>query len=92
MYETSRWTRRDRFLSEYLADEKGRAEKTIADYRYLHQRWFSPAIGDKPVKRVDSATIDSLFGAMRRAGLSASRLNQAKALYARSSGGPSDGA
>jgi integrase len=72
----------DRFLSEYLADEKGRAEKTIADYRYLHQRWFSPAIGDKPVKRVDSATIDSLFGAMRRAGLSASRLNQAKALDA----------
>ena len=72
----------DRFLSEYLADEKGRAEKTIADYRYLHQRWFSPAIGAKPVKRVDSATIDSLFGAMRRAGLSASRLNQAKALYA----------
>ncbi len=71
----------DRFLDEYLAAEKGRAEKTIADYRYLHQRWFSPTIGAQPVKRIESATMDRLFGAMRRAGLSASRLNQAKSLY-----------
>jgi hypothetical protein len=69
----------ERFLTEYLGDEKRRAEKTIGDYRNLHQRWFSPTIGSKPVKRVDSATIDDLFGAMRRAGLSASRLNQANA-------------
>ncbi len=72
----------DRFLDEYLAVEKGRAEKTINDYRYLHQRWFSPTIGAQQVKRVDSATMDRLFGAMRQAGLSASRLNQAKSLYA----------
>jgi len=72
----------ERFLNEYLAGEKGRADKTIGDYRNLHQRWFSPTIGSKPVKRIDSATIDALFGAMRRAGLSASRLNQARSLYA----------
>jgi hypothetical protein len=30
----------------------------------------------------DSAVMDELFGAMRQAGLSASRLNQAKSLYA----------
>jgi integrase len=72
----------ERFLNEYLAEEKGRAEKTIGDYRNLHRRWFSPAIGSKAVKRIDSATIDDLFGAMRRAGLSASRLNQARSLYA----------
>jgi integrase len=71
-----------RFLTEYLSEEKGRAEKTIGDYRNLHQRWFSPTIGSKAVKRIDSATIDDLFGAMRRAGLSASRLNQARSLYA----------
>ena len=71
----------NRFLEEYLAKEKGRAEKTINDYRYLHQRWFSPTIGPQQVKRIDSATMDRLFGAMRRAGLSASRLNQAKSLY-----------
>jgi integrase len=72
----------ERFLNEYLAGEKGRADKTIGDYRNLHQRWFSPTIGAKAVKRIDSATIDALFGAMRRAGLSASRLNQARSLYA----------
>ena len=61
---------------------KGRADKTITDYRYLHQKWFSPAIGAKPVKSIESSVIDDLFGQMRREGLSASRLNQAKALYA----------
>jgi integrase len=34
------------------------------------------------VQRIDSATIDNLFGTMRQAGLSASRLNQARSLYA----------
>jgi integrase len=71
----------ERFLKEYLADEKGRAEKTISDYRNLHRRWFSPTIGTKAVRRIDSEAIDRLFGAMRRAGLSASRLNQARSLY-----------
>jgi len=71
----------DRFLDEYLASEKGRAEKTINDYRYLHQRWFSPTIGGQQVKRIDNAEMDRLFGTMRQAGLSASRLNQAKSLY-----------
>jgi integrase len=72
----------ERFLNEYLRNEKGRAEKTIGDYRNLHQRWFSPTIGSKPLRRIDSATMDKLFGRMRRAGLSASRLNQARSLYA----------
>jgi hypothetical protein len=62
----------DRFLDEYLAVEKGRAEKTINDYRYLHERWFSPTIGAQQVKRIESATMDRLFGAMRQASLSAS--------------------
>jgi integrase len=72
----------ERFLTEYLANEKGRADKTITDYRYLHLKWFSPTIGTRPVKSIESSVIDNLFGQMRREGLSASRLNQAKALYA----------
>ena len=71
----------ERFLTEYLTREKGRADQTITDYRYLHQRWFSPAIGARPVKRIESSVMDGLFGQMRQAGLSASRLNQAKSLY-----------
>jgi integrase len=71
----------ERFLTDYLAGEKGRADKTVTDYRYLHQRWFSPTIGSRPVKGIDSFVMDDLFGKMRKAGLSASRLTQAKSLY-----------
>ncbi len=60
---------------------KGRADKTITDYRYLHQKWFSTAIGARPLKGIESSVMDDLFGKMRREGLSASRLNQAKSLY-----------
>jgi len=71
----------ERFLSEHLRDEKGREEKTISDYRHVHRKWFSPVIGDRPVSKVDRAAIDAIFGTMHRAGLSRSRLNQAKSLY-----------
>ncbi len=71
----------ERFLDEYLRVEKGREEKTIADYRKLHSKWFSPTIGTRRLRDVDEATIDRLFGAMRSAGLSRSRLNQGKSLY-----------
>ncbi len=72
----------ERFLAEHLTADKGRSEKTVNDYRRLHQRWFSPTIGDRTISRVDTATMDRIFGEMRQAGLSASRLNHAKSLYA----------
>lgn len=71
----------DRFLDEHLRGEKGREEKTVADYRRLHAKWFSPAIGRRRLRDVDEARIDRIFGAMRATGLSRSRLNQAKCLY-----------
>ncbi|MGH9124800.1 MAG: tyrosine-type recombinase/integrase [Acidimicrobiales bacterium] len=69
------------FLTEHLSVEKGRADKTVTDYRSLHRRWFSPTIGSLRLSGVDSATMDRIFGAMRTAGLSRSRLSQAKNLY-----------
>jgi hypothetical protein len=71
----------EQFLTVYLNEEKGRAAKTISDYRKLHARWFSPVIGSRRVARVDTAVMDRIFGQMRQAGLSTSRLNQAKSLY-----------
>jgi len=71
----------ERFLIEHLHDEKGRADSTLTGYRSLHQCWFAPEIGRQRVNRIDTATIDRLFGKMRAAGLSRSRLNQAKSLY-----------
>lgn len=70
------------FLSEHLAEEKGREGKTIRDYRALHRKWFASGIGSRLVRDVDKASIDRLFGTMRRAGLSRSRMNQARSLYA----------
>lgn len=71
----------ERYLDEYLRDEKGREGRTIEDYRELHRRWFSPHIGTRPVRDINDAMMDRLFGKMRRAGLSRSRLNHAKSLY-----------
>ena len=70
----------ERFLSEHLRDEKGREDRTVAGYRQLYLQWFSPVIGDRRVSHVDVASLDRIFGRMRRAGLSRSRLNQAKSL------------
>jgi integrase len=70
------------FLTEHLREEKGREDKTINDYRKLHKLWFSPEIGRRKVRDVEEQDIDRLFGRMRRAGLSRSRLNHAKSLYA----------
>jgi len=71
----------ERFLTEHLRDEKGRENNTISGYRAVHRKWFSPHIGSHLVRDIDEATIDRLFGRMRRAGLSRSSLNQAKSLY-----------
>jgi hypothetical protein len=72
----------ERFLCEHLRDERGREEKTIRDYRALHNRWFAPELGRRLVRDIDRPAIDRCFGKMRQAGLSRSRLNQAKSLYA----------
>jgi hypothetical protein len=71
----------ERFLTEHLREEKGREDKTISDYRKLHERWFSPEIGHRKVRDIEEQHIDRLFGRMRKAGLSRCRLNQAKSLY-----------
>ncbi|MGH9235611.1 MAG: tyrosine-type recombinase/integrase [Acidimicrobiales bacterium] len=72
----------ERFLIEHLVGEKGREESTVAHYRSVHGRWFSREIGRRRLRDIDEATIDWLFGRMRKAGLSASRMNDARSLYA----------
>jgi integrase len=71
----------EQFLAEHLLTEKGRHPKTVDAYRQLHRRWFADAIGQLPVRKIDEATMDRAFGRMATAGLSHSRMNQAKALY-----------
>jgi integrase len=70
------------FLEEHLRREKGREDKTVSDYRRLHEKWFSRQIGNRRVRDVDEEALDKIFGRMRDAGLSRSRLNHARSLYA----------
>jgi integrase len=66
---------------DHLRDEKGRADKTLRDYRVLHLTWFAEAIGGRRLRDVRPAAVDAVFGRMQRAGRSESRLREAKALY-----------
>jgi integrase len=70
------------FLIEHLLGEKGREPRTVDDYRRLHVKWFATEIGRRRVRDVEEAAIDRIFGRMRRAGLSRSRMNHARSLYA----------
>lgn len=69
-----------RFLYDHLLDERGREPKTVDDYWKLHVLWFSPALGQRHVRDLTRPMFDARFGAMRRAGLSRSRMNQARSL------------
>ena len=80
-----------RFLDEYLAGEKGRAEKTINDYRYLHHRWFSPTIGSQA--RSHESTARPWTGCSGPCGKPDSAppaSTRRRASTSRSIGGPSD--
>ncbi|MGH9212212.1 MAG: tyrosine-type recombinase/integrase [Acidimicrobiales bacterium] len=70
----------ERFLT-YLSEDKGREESTIEDYRGVHAKWGSPVIGRRKVRDVDDEHMDRIFGNMRTAGLSASRMATARNLY-----------
>ena len=71
----------ERFLTEHLIEEKGRDRGTVQNYRGVHEKWFAPEIGHRRVSDVDEAAIDRVFGRMRRAGLSASRMHDARNVY-----------
>lgn len=70
-----------RFLFDHVRDERGREPKTVDDYWRTHVRWFSPPLGDRLVRDLTRPMFDERFGAMRKAGLSRSRMNQARSIY-----------
>ena len=69
------------YLLGHLREEKGREARTIESYRQVHRNWFSPQVGGRRLADVDRATLDELFGRMRAAGISRSRMHQAQCLY-----------
>ncbi len=69
------------YLDE-LEQEKGRERRTLRNYRGVHARWFEPKLGRRRVRDVTEEEIVRVFGQMRRAGLSRSRMQDARNLYA----------
>jgi integrase len=72
----------ERYLDEYLRDEKGRAPATLRNYRRFHNTWFKPELGKKRVRDITEADMDRIAGKIRRAGRSTSRLQDVRNLYA----------
>jgi integrase len=72
----------DDLLERYLTflEDQGRELRTRERYNSAKKNWLSPAIGTRPARQVTADDIDRCFAGMRRAGQSASSMNQAKAL------------
>jgi integrase len=70
-----------RYLYEHLLEEKGRDPRTVDGYWQLHLKWFAPMLGRKVVRDLSREMFDKRFGAMRSAGISRSRMNQARSMY-----------
>lgn len=70
----------DDLVQEYwvYAESQGRAHSTLVAYRDVYKHWVRPPLGDLRAERVSQRDLDRAFGAMRTAGQSHSRMNQAK--------------
>ncbi len=79
--EASLWSLDD-LLDRYLGflEAQGREVRTRTRYADVKNNWLSSVIGAKPARRVTADDIDRCFARMRKAGQSASSMNQAKAL------------
>ena len=67
-------------VQEYwlYAESQGRAHSTLVAYRDVYKHWVAPPLGHLRADRVSQRDLDRSFGAMRTAGQSHSRMNQAK--------------
>jgi integrase len=72
----------DDLLDHYLVylEDQGKERRTRERYASTKKNWISPTIGAKPARRLVADDVDRCFAGMRKAGQSASSMNQAKAL------------
>ena len=73
----------DDLVSWYLAyarDERGLEHSTLVGYEEAYRTWIKPHLGTRRASSVQHGDLDRVFGRMRRAGLSHSRMNNARAL------------
>ena len=67
---------------DFARDERGLDHSTLHGYQEVYDRWLRPAVGKAKAASLDEGQIDRAFGRMRRAGMSRSRMNNARAVLA----------
>jgi integrase len=65
---------------EFGRDVRGLEHSTLVGYRDAYDHWLAPRLGNMKADRVSPADLDNTFGHMRSAGLSRSRMNNARAV------------
>ena len=64
---------------DFARDERGLEHSTLIGYSDVYNNWIQPSLGSTRAGSVQPSDLDKLFGKMRRAGLSRSRMNNARA-------------
>jgi integrase len=65
---------------EFARQDRGLDHSTLTGYAHVYSHWLKDPIGHKRANSITTAELDTAFGRMRRAGLSRSRMNNARAL------------
>ena len=65
---------------EFARQDRSLDHSTLTGYADAYSHWLKEPIGHKRANSITTADIDTAFGRMRRAGLSRSRMNNARAL------------
>ncbi|MEZ5244588.1 MAG: tyrosine-type recombinase/integrase [Acidimicrobiales bacterium] len=65
---------------EFAREVRGLEHSTVFGYNDAYKKWLADEIGSHNADRLSPADLDNAFGRMRRAGLSHSRMNNARAV------------
>jgi integrase len=65
---------------EFARQDRGLDHSTLTGYADAYSHWLKDPIGHKRASSITTTELDKAFGRMRRAGLSRSRMNNARAL------------
>jgi len=65
---------------EFAREVRGLEHSTVVGYKEAYDKWLADKLGGMNADRVSPADLDNAFGRMRRAGLSHSRMNNARAV------------
>ena len=69
-----------RWYLQFATEERGLEHSTMLGYETAYDNWVSDMIGNRRASTITPGDLDTLFGRMRRAGLSRSRMNNVRSV------------